>query len=161
MMLTSGTKDDQSFEATTSGETASGDPDPWAFLGSTEVDARNTTRLVSIQAPTALPDISAIEGPEDLTRRPPYWLFIRQGSNSSVEIKGSHSLTLGLIEKYMKKWCRGNPQVVDRVKSFLVLPTLIFSRTCGCGFLLTLSSHPFSGLISKSQCLEWGYFMIP
>lgn len=120
-VLTAGYKNTQSIYPNVADDPSAGDPDSWALLGTPEVTATDTKKVITVQAPTALPDISTIERPEELTRRPPYWLFIRKEAKDRVVIEGSHGPTLELIEKYMKKWCRGNTHRADRVSSLLLL----------------------------------------
>jgi len=116
-ILAAGTKDGHPSDPTLSHSQTAGESESWAILGSPGVTTTVAKEAVPVQTPTALPDISTIERPEELTRRPPYWLFIRRESKDRVVIEGSHGPTLELIEKYMKKWCRGNTQSVDRVSS--------------------------------------------
>ena len=63
----------------------------------------------------SLPDIAIIERPEELIKKPPYWLIVRQEGRNLVLIEGSHGPSLTVLEAYLKKWCRGEGGRVDRV----------------------------------------------
>ncbi|KAH8593829.1 hypothetical protein B0O99DRAFT_688267 [Bisporella sp. PMI_857] len=105
-----------SSEASTSNRAvAVEDPDAWAELTLDSPDV-NPARSKKDTAPisTSLPDISTIERPEELTKRSPYWLMIRQESRYRIVVEGTHGPSLTLIEGYLKKWCRGNIHRVDR-----------------------------------------------
>jgi hypothetical protein len=64
-----------------------------------------------------LPTIATIARPEELTQRAPYWLVVRQETKSKVVINGSHGPSLACLDEYLKRWCRGNSNSVDRVSS--------------------------------------------
>ncbi|OBT53216.1 hypothetical protein VE04_05941 [Pseudogymnoascus sp. 24MN13] len=68
-----------------------------------------------------LPDLALIPRPEELLRRPPYWLLVSQDMDNRVVIQGSHAPSLECMEAYLKRWCRGNPHRVDRVGSLQFL----------------------------------------
>lgn len=62
-----------------------------------------------------LPDLALIPRPEELLKRPPYWLLVRQDVDDRVVVQGSHAPSLECMEANLKRWCRGNPHRVDRV----------------------------------------------
>ncbi|KFY45265.1 hypothetical protein V494_01020 [Pseudogymnoascus sp. VKM F-4513 (FW-928)] len=61
-----------------------------------------------------LPDLALIPRPEELLRRPPYYILVRQDVENRVVIQGSHAPSLECMEAYLKRWCRGNPHRVNR-----------------------------------------------
>ncbi|OBT84809.1 hypothetical protein VE02_06928 [Pseudogymnoascus sp. 03VT05] len=61
-----------------------------------------------------LPDLALIPRPEELLRRPPYWLLVIQDRDNRIVVQGSHAPSLEIMEAYLKRWCRGNPHRVDR-----------------------------------------------
>ena len=67
-----------------------------------------------------LPEVSTIQRPEELLKRPPYWMVVRQESRTRVTVNGSHAGSLGVLEAYLKRWCRGEVGLVDRVSFLLV-----------------------------------------
>jgi hypothetical protein len=101
------------------------DQDEWAVLdrkpASTTANVPQGTASIAERGMTveydALPTVSSIERPEELTKRPPYWLNVRQEGTQRVVIKGSHAPSLSLLDEYLKRWCRGNINRVDRVRS--------------------------------------------
>jgi len=101
------------------------DADAWADLGS---DSSPVT-AGKIEATDAFPDISTVERPEVLSLKPPYWLQIRQEDYSTITVTASHGPSLGFIEAYLKKWCRGNVNLVNRV-SVASPNILIFNWGC-------------------------------
>lgn len=70
---------------------------------------------VQREAVDSLPDIGTIERPEELVKKPPYWLIVRQEGRNRVMIEGSHGPSLSVLEVYLKKWCRSENSRVDRV----------------------------------------------
>jgi hypothetical protein len=81
----------------------------------------------------SLPDIATIERPEELIKKPPYWLIVRQERRNLILIEGSHGPSLSVLEAYLKKWCRGEVGRVDRVSP------------------VTLCSQPLSNEVSWAQ----------
>jgi hypothetical protein len=65
----------------------------------------------------SLPEVSTIDRPEELIKKPPYWLIVRQEGRDRVVIEGSHGPSLSVLEEYLKKWCRGDTNRADRVSS--------------------------------------------
>ena len=63
----------------------------------------------------AIPEVSTISRPEDLTQRPPYWLVVRQEGTTKVVVNASHAPSLACLDAYLKKWCRGEASRVNRV----------------------------------------------
>ncbi|KFY93144.1 hypothetical protein V500_03889 [Pseudogymnoascus sp. VKM F-4518 (FW-2643)] len=97
---------------------ASDDPE-WADV-SIEPEIRTPAALphqsIAAQesASDRLPDLALIPRPEELLKRAPYWLLVRQDVDDRVVIQGSHAPSLECMEAYLKRWCRGNPHRVDR-----------------------------------------------
>lgn len=77
---------------------------------------QNTASQESIS--DRLPDLALIPRPEELLRRPPYFILVRQDTENRVVIQGSHAPSLECMEAYLKRWCRGNSHRVDRVGPF-------------------------------------------
>jgi hypothetical protein len=105
-----------------SGEAA--DEPEWADVS---MDSPDNRHIPIIKAQTSsqeefdiLPDVATIQRPEELTKKPPYWLIVRQEGKSRVVIEGSHAPSLVVLEAYMKKWCRGDTGRVDRVCSAIL-----------------------------------------
>lgn len=73
-----------------------------------------------------LPEIASILRPEELLKRPPYWMVVRQEGRTRVTVNASHAGSLGVLESYLKRWCRGEPGLVDRVSSFCIAPFVCF-----------------------------------
>jgi hypothetical protein len=69
------------------------------------------------EVPDSLPDIASIPRPEELIKKPPYWLIVRQERKDLVHIEGSHGPSMAVLEAYLKKWCRGEAARVNRVSS--------------------------------------------
>ncbi|KAH7329918.1 hypothetical protein BKA65DRAFT_539169 [Rhexocercosporidium sp. MPI-PUGE-AT-0058] len=98
------------------------DTDDWADLdlGSPESQmgphSQIETRLNMIRddREDTMPDISNIQRPEDLTRRPPYWLVVRQEGRMNVTVQGSHAPSLACLDEYLRRWCRGDTSRVNR-----------------------------------------------
>lgn len=70
-------------------------------------------------ASNRLPDLVLIPRPEELLKRPPYWLLVRQDLDSRIVVQGSHPPSLECMEAYLKRWCRGNPRRAERVSASL------------------------------------------
>ena len=97
------------------------DEPEWADVS---MDSPDNRHVPIIKAQTSsqeefdiLPDVATIQRPEELTKKPPYWLIVRQEGKNRVVIEGSHGPSLVVLEAYMKKWCRGDAGRVDRVCS--------------------------------------------
>lgn len=65
--------------------------------------------------PDPIPELATIPRPEELTRKPPYWIVVRQESRQRVVIQGSHAPSLACLDEYLKRWCRGEVGRSDRV----------------------------------------------
>ncbi|KAH7403680.1 hypothetical protein BKA64DRAFT_458299 [Cadophora sp. MPI-SDFR-AT-0126] len=98
------------------------DTEDWADLdlGSPESQiaphAHIETRLnmPRVDVGDKIPDMSTIQRPEDLTRRPPYWLVVRQEGKMSVIVQGSHAPSMACLDEYLRRWCRGDTSRVNR-----------------------------------------------
>lgn len=111
---------------------SSNDTEDWADLdlGSPETHATPQLRIDS--KPTAvveggedvLPAVSTIQRPEELTRRPPYWLIVRQEGSMRVTVHGSHAPTLACLDEYLRRWCRGDVSRVNRVCNQRPIPDI-------------------------------------
>jgi hypothetical protein len=66
-----------------------------------------------------LPELSTIPRPEELLKTPPYHLTVRQEGNMRVVVNASHGPSLVLLEGYLKRWCRGEVNRVNRVSGHL------------------------------------------
>jgi hypothetical protein len=112
------------------------DSEDWADLdlGATEAQPtlpqRNPYRAES-QAPgeDRMPEISAIPRPEELVKQPPYWMVVSQGGRTRVTVEASHAPSLICLEEYLKRWCRGDVNRVDRVSDFHQI-SLPFTPKC-------------------------------
>jgi hypothetical protein len=62
-----------------------------------------------------LPEISAIQRPEEMTKKPPYWLIVRQEGKSRITVEASHGPSLIVLEGWLRKWCRGDTNRMNRV----------------------------------------------
>ena len=71
-------------------------------------------------SPIALPQINEIARPEDLMKRPPYFLSVRQTGSTRVVGEGSHHESLSLMMDYLQKWARPNPNYSNRVSFILI-----------------------------------------
>jgi hypothetical protein len=69
--------------------------------------------------PDLIPDLATIPRPEELTRKPPYWIMVRQESRQIVVIQGSHAPSLACLDEYLKRWCRGEVDRSDRVSQIV------------------------------------------
>ena len=72
-----------------------------------------------------MPSARLVPGPEDLLRKPPYHLTMRDFNSSNIEIHCSHSLTLQFLSDYLKTWARTNYNDSTRV-------SLIPERDAAC-----------------------------
>jgi hypothetical protein len=62
-----------------------------------------------------LPEISAIQRPEEMTKKPPYWLIVRQEGKTRITVEASHGPSLVVLEGWLRKWCRGDTSRMNRV----------------------------------------------
>ena len=69
--------------------------------------------------PDLIPDLATIPRPEELTRKPPYWIMVRQEGRQRVVVQGSHAPSLACLDEYLKRWCRGEVGRSDRVSQIL------------------------------------------
>lgn len=84
-----------------------------------QLDHRGPSEAESAES---LPDIATIQRPEELLKKPPYWLIVRQEGQNRILIEASHGPSLSVLEGYLKKWCRGEAGRVDRVSSIVSYP---------------------------------------
>jgi hypothetical protein len=97
------------------------DSEAWAEL---LLDSPDSRPLVGAkQGDDILPDIATLERPEELTKRPPYWLVVRQEGKGMVVVQSSHQGSLSVLEGYLKKWVRHSADLVNRV-------SFAFTRVC-------------------------------
>jgi len=96
--------------------------DDWADLdlGSPEshtvVPSRQKQEVTKVDSvPDMIPELARIPRPEELTRRPPYWILVRQEGRQRVVVQGSHAPSLACLDEYLKRWCRGEVGRSDRV----------------------------------------------
>ncbi|KAI0381099.1 hypothetical protein F5Y04DRAFT_83837 [Hypomontagnella monticulosa] len=87
--------------------------DDWADVGVEVVDD-SPAAASSSQPADVLPDINMLPRPDELLLKPPYHLVVYGGGEKFIEVQCSHSPTLELLAEYLKKWCRINPQNVNR-----------------------------------------------
>jgi len=80
----------------------------------------------------ALPELGALERPEELLRRPPYFVVVRYNGNDHVDVQSSHQGTLMLLESYLTKWVRHSTTQANRVSrtSRLVSWKDVLPRLC-------------------------------
>ncbi|PMD49004.1 hypothetical protein L207DRAFT_560531 [Hyaloscypha variabilis F] len=95
--------------------------DDWADLdlGSLEshtaVPSRPKQESIQVDSlPDVIPELARIPRPEELTRKPPYWILVRQEGRQRVVIQGSHAPSLACLDEYLKRWCRGEVGRSDR-----------------------------------------------
>jgi len=100
------------------------DADDWADLdlGSPEshavIPSRQKQELAKADSlPDVIPELARIPRPEELTRKPPYWILVRQESRQRVVVQGSHAPSLACLDEYLKRWCRGEVGRSDRVST--------------------------------------------
>ena len=99
------------------------DTEDWADLdlGSPESHTVIPSRSKQVSSsrvdtePDVIPALATIQRPEELTRRPPYWIVVRQESRTRVVVQGSHAPSLACLDEYLKRWCRGEVGRSDRV----------------------------------------------
>lgn len=103
------------------------DPEAWADLSLPEVHTIAPSRPAVDIGEDVLPDLATIPRPEELLKKPPYWLVVRQEGRARVVIQGSHTPSLACLEAYLKRWCRGDVGIVDRV-SWPPSPRLLAAR---------------------------------
>lgn len=114
----------QASHPTTDPASASNDTEDWADLDLGSMESQITpqprieTRLKAIpeNGEDAMPEVSTIQRPEELTRRPPYWLIVRQEGSTRVTVHGSHAPSLACLDEYLRRWCRGDVSRVNRVR---------------------------------------------
>ncbi len=68
-----------------------------------------------------LPEVSTIQRPEELTRKPPYWMVVSQERRQLVVVRCSHAPSLACLDEYLRRWCRGEVSRVNRVRGFVVV----------------------------------------
>jgi hypothetical protein len=106
------------------------DPEDWADLdlGSPESHPIMTPSTKQASGPPGMsiqvgedpmPEISTIPRPEELIRKPPYWMVVKQENRMRVVVHGSHGPSLILLDAYLKRWCRGEVTRSDRVSTQL------------------------------------------
>lgn len=111
------------------------DTEDWADLdlGSPESHTIIPSRNKQISSakvdnePALLPELATIQRPEELTRKPPYWMVVRQEGRTRVVIQGSHAPSLVCLDEYLRRWCRGEVGRVDRVSSCASRASTFFS----------------------------------
>jgi hypothetical protein len=103
------------------------DPEAWADVSLPEVHTIAPSRPAVDIGEDALPDLATIPRPEELLKKPPYWLVVRQEGRVRVVVQGSHTPSLSCLEAYLKRWCRGDVGIVDRV-SWRASPRLLAAR---------------------------------
>ncbi|CZR61868.1 uncharacterized protein PAC_11765 [Phialocephala subalpina] len=92
------------------------DPDDWADLdlGSPKAIAKPTIAMKQDEGDDPIPEVSTLPRPEELTKRPPYWLVVKQEGAMRVVVEGSHAQSLACLEAYLRRWCRGEASRVNR-----------------------------------------------
>lgn len=97
------------------------DPDGWADLEE-ESHSHGQAKLhliVKEDVGGPIPEISTLPRPEELTKRPPYWLVVKQEGLGKVVVQGSHTASLTCLEEYLKRWRRGAADRANRVSTFV------------------------------------------
>ena len=115
----------ESQNPSSSNQSVPEDPEDWADLdlGSPESHTVIPSRTKQVASgtvdtePDLLPELATIPRPEELTRKPPYWMVVRQEGRTRVVIQGSHAPSLVCLDEYLRRWCRGEVGRVDRVSS--------------------------------------------
>jgi len=111
------------------------DPEEWAVLeqkpepnGRSQSASHYAATMPSKSIDTGadqLPTISSIPRPEELTKRPPYWLVVSQDTRQRITVQASHAPSLACLDEYLTRWCRGNTNRVDRVSLDVSLDTCV------------------------------------
>jgi hypothetical protein len=120
------------------GSNPSAPEDDWADLdlGSPESHTVIPSRNKQISSakvdsePDLLPELATIPRPEELTRKPPYWMVVRQEGRTRVVIQGSHAPSLGCLDEYLRRWCRGEVGRADRVSACAIQIHVRFLYSC-------------------------------
>ncbi|KUJ08126.1 uncharacterized protein LY89DRAFT_789357 [Mollisia scopiformis] len=95
------------------------DPEDWADLDAeldrnhqTSIHANSAARTQDVDEP--MPEVSTLMRPEELTKRPPYLIVVKQEGPMKVVVHGSHTPSLACLEGYLKRWCRGEASRANR-----------------------------------------------
>jgi hypothetical protein len=92
--------------------------DEWADVGVDEAPERSTKTVESTTLASIvefLPDPNNLPKPGTLLLKPPYHLIINSYSSNKLEIQCSHSATLDVLNQYLKRWCKINPNLTTKV----------------------------------------------
>ncbi|KAF8865681.1 hypothetical protein BDZ45DRAFT_418253 [Acephala macrosclerotiorum] len=96
------------------------DADDWADLdlGSFKAVPISHTKPVVVgrddEGEDPIPEVSTLLRPEELTKRPPYWMVVKQEGPMRVVIETSHTPSLACLDAYLRRWCRGEVSRVNR-----------------------------------------------
>lgn len=97
------------------------DPDDWADLDLESPKVVPTAKgksgiaVKDDEGEDPIPEVSTLPRPEELTKRPPYWMVINQEGPMKVVIEASHAPSLACLDAYLRRWCRGEVSRVNRV----------------------------------------------
>lgn len=64
---------------------------------------------------TYLANAETLPRPDELLLLPPYYLSVYAHVRTQVEVQCSHGPSIELLARYLKKWCRANNNLTDRV----------------------------------------------
>lgn len=92
--------------------------DEWADVGIEET-TEGLVKAVEAKALAAvvefLPDANNLPKPGTLLLKPPYHLIVSSYGGHKLEVQCSHSATLDVLHQYLKRWCKINPNLTNKV----------------------------------------------
>lgn len=94
--------------------------DEWADVGAdiaVEQPAVSSTSRSAAPAVDFLPDPNSLPKPGTLLLKPPYHMFISTLGANKMEIQCSHAPTLNVLAEYLKRWCKTNPNLTNKVRN--------------------------------------------
>jgi hypothetical protein len=103
--------------------TAAQPDDTWAEVDTVNFDSASVftptitdRNIASRPAPLdSLPNLNTIDRPEELTKRPPYYLYVRSSvDDRHIVVHGSHQASLELLAEYLKRWVKKNHKLTTK-----------------------------------------------
>ncbi|KAH7308545.1 hypothetical protein B0I35DRAFT_453806 [Stachybotrys elegans] len=139
------------------------DYDEWASVDASTMNvvvgkpkAPDAPRTQPASPPTVqyLPSVDTMARPDDLLRKPPYYLLVSAQGAQNIEVQCSHSPTLEVMHAYLKKWVRTNNNDTTRPP---ILTLKLHQSNFGLGVVydrLTIANESrYNGHISVSPTL--------
>ncbi|KAH9208475.1 hypothetical protein DL95DRAFT_414758 [Leptodontidium sp. 2 PMI_412] len=96
------------------------------------ISSRQRLVEVKVEGEDSLPVAPTIPRPEELLRKLPNWIFVKQMSLQMVVVHGSHGPSLACLDEYLRRWCRGE---VNRVNRPPVVEIRLLESAFGLGLL--------------------------